>query len=144
MRVRSLVWEDSPGEGNGNPLQYSCCRISWTEKPGRLQSMGRTELDMTDLLTLDFDFRVTQWLLKGFFTTDLQLLYLHGFLQPLSFILDLRLLIFNKILDVRVIYIRHHTEIHYTNIHTYTQTPVFILEQFKCLIHFLQKASYRL
>ena len=21
---RSLGWEDSPGEGNGNPLQYSC------------------------------------------------------------------------------------------------------------------------
>ena len=25
----------SPGEGNGNPLQYS-----WMEKPGGLQSMG--------------------------------------------------------------------------------------------------------
>ena len=23
-KVRSLGWEDSPGEGNGNPLQYSC------------------------------------------------------------------------------------------------------------------------
>ena len=23
-RVRSLGWEDSSGEGNGNPLQYSC------------------------------------------------------------------------------------------------------------------------
>ena len=22
--IRSLGWEDSPGEGNGNPLQYSC------------------------------------------------------------------------------------------------------------------------
>ena len=22
--VRSLGWEDSPGEGNGYPLQYSC------------------------------------------------------------------------------------------------------------------------
>ena len=22
--VRSLGWEDPPGEGNGNPLQYSC------------------------------------------------------------------------------------------------------------------------
>ena len=29
-----------PGEGNGNPLQYSCWKIPWTEKPGRLQSMG--------------------------------------------------------------------------------------------------------
>ena len=23
-QVRSLGWEDPPGEGNGNPLQYSC------------------------------------------------------------------------------------------------------------------------
>ena len=28
-----------PGEGNGNPLQYAR-EISWTEEPGRLQSMG--------------------------------------------------------------------------------------------------------
>ena len=28
-----------PGEGNGNPLQYSCLENS-TEKPGGLQSMG--------------------------------------------------------------------------------------------------------
>ena len=28
------------GEGDGNPLQYSCRRIPWTEEPGRLQSMG--------------------------------------------------------------------------------------------------------
>ena len=27
-------------EGNGNPLQYSCQEIPWTEEPGRLQSMG--------------------------------------------------------------------------------------------------------
>ena len=29
----------SPGEGNGNPLQYSCLETA-TEEPGRLQSMG--------------------------------------------------------------------------------------------------------
>ena len=29
----------SPGEGNGNPLQYSCQRVPWTEEPGGLQSM---------------------------------------------------------------------------------------------------------
>ena len=29
-----------PGEGNDNPLQYSCLEIPWTEEPGRLQSMG--------------------------------------------------------------------------------------------------------
>ena len=30
----------SPGEGNGNPLQYSCLENPMAEKPGRLQSMG--------------------------------------------------------------------------------------------------------
>ena len=29
-----------PREGNGNPLQYSCLEIPWTEEPGRLQFMG--------------------------------------------------------------------------------------------------------
>ena len=30
----------SPGEGNGNPLQYSCLENSMTEEPGRRQSVG--------------------------------------------------------------------------------------------------------
>ena len=33
-------WGKSPGEGNGNPLQYSCWRMLWTEEPGGLHSMG--------------------------------------------------------------------------------------------------------
>ena len=32
--------ERSPGEGNGNPLQYSCPENPMDEEPGRLQSMG--------------------------------------------------------------------------------------------------------
>ena len=41
--VRSLGQEDSPGEGNGNPLTISSIlawKIPWTEEPGRPQSMG--------------------------------------------------------------------------------------------------------
>jgi len=34
----------SPGEGNGYPLQWE---IPWTEEPGRLQSMGLQESNMT-------------------------------------------------------------------------------------------------
>ena len=30
----------TPGEGNGNPLQYSCLEIPWTEEPAGPQSMG--------------------------------------------------------------------------------------------------------
>ena len=29
----------SPGEGNGNPFQYSCLENPWTEEPGRLNYM---------------------------------------------------------------------------------------------------------
>ena len=30
----------SPGEGNGNPLQYSCLENPMDREPGRLQSIG--------------------------------------------------------------------------------------------------------
>ena len=45
--VQSLGWEDSPGEENGNPLQYSCLenpmgRVAW-----RATVHGVTESDMT-------------------------------------------------------------------------------------------------
>ena len=30
----------SPGGGNGNPLQYSCLIIPYTEEAGGLQTMG--------------------------------------------------------------------------------------------------------
>ena len=36
----------SPGEGNGNPLQYFCLENPM-DKPGRLQFMGSQELDTT-------------------------------------------------------------------------------------------------
>ena len=40
-------------KGNGTPLQYSSWRIPWTEKPGRLQSMGllRVEHDSATSLS---------------------------------------------------------------------------------------------
>ena len=36
-----------PGEGNGNPLQYSCLENSMTEEPGRLQFMGFKESQLS-------------------------------------------------------------------------------------------------
>ena len=34
----------SPGEGNGNPLQYSCLENPWTEEPGRATVQGVTKM----------------------------------------------------------------------------------------------------
>ena len=43
--------ERSPGEGNGNPVQYLAWEIPWTEEPGGLHSPWRCkELDMTEQL----------------------------------------------------------------------------------------------
>ena len=33
----------SPGGGNGNPLQYFCLEVPWTEEPAALQSIGRLQ-----------------------------------------------------------------------------------------------------
>ena len=46
--VQSLGWEDSPGEGNDNTLQYSCLENS--RDRGAL--VGNKELDTTERLTL--------------------------------------------------------------------------------------------
>ena len=39
-------WGRSPGEGNGNPLQYSCLGKPIHRGLGELQSKGSEELDM--------------------------------------------------------------------------------------------------
>ena len=42
----------SPGEGNGNPLQYSCLENSMNGEAQQATAHGITELDRTELLTL--------------------------------------------------------------------------------------------
>ena len=44
----------SPGEGNGNPLQYLAWKIPWTEKSGRLQSMGLQRVGHNWVTSLTF------------------------------------------------------------------------------------------
>ena len=43
--------ERSPGEGNGNPLQYSYLRMPWTEEPGGATAHGVAESNTTEQLT---------------------------------------------------------------------------------------------
>ena len=45
-QVQFLGWEDSTGEGNGNP--FLAWEIPWTEEPGGLQSKGLQESDTTE------------------------------------------------------------------------------------------------
>ena len=40
IRVRSLGWEDPPGEGMATHSSMLAWRIPWTEEPGGLQSTG--------------------------------------------------------------------------------------------------------
>ena len=51
--VRSQGWEDSPGKGNGNPLQYSCLENSTDRGAWQAYSpWDCKESDMTEWLTL--------------------------------------------------------------------------------------------
>ena len=47
-RVRSLSWEDSPGEGNGNTLQYSCLENPMDRGTWWATIHGVTEADSTE------------------------------------------------------------------------------------------------
>ena len=49
----------SAGEGNGNPLQYSCWRIPWTEKTAGPQSIGSKESGMTEKMFKKMTFLLT-------------------------------------------------------------------------------------
>jgi len=56
MWVQSLGWEDPLEKGMATHSSILAWRIPWTEEPGRLQSMGLEESDMTERLTLSLSF----------------------------------------------------------------------------------------
>ena len=47
-RVQSLGWEDPLEKEMATHSSILAWRIPWTEEPGRLQSTGRKESDMTE------------------------------------------------------------------------------------------------
>ena len=49
-QVHSLDWEDALEKEMASHSSILAWRIPWTEEPGRLQSMGCKELDMTEQL----------------------------------------------------------------------------------------------
>ena len=49
MRVQSLGQEDALEKDMAIQSSMLAWRIPWTEDPGRLQSMGGKELDMTEV-----------------------------------------------------------------------------------------------
>ena len=42
------------GEGNDDPLQYSCLEESMMEEPGRLKSMGSQRVGLNSVTSLSF------------------------------------------------------------------------------------------
>ena len=47
-QVRFLGWEDPLEKGIASHSSIRAWRIPWTEEPGRIQSMGLQELDVTE------------------------------------------------------------------------------------------------
>ena len=58
--VQSLGWEDSLEKEMATHSSTLAWRISWTEEPGRLQSMDSKESDMIVQLSLSF-ILVREW-----------------------------------------------------------------------------------
>ena len=50
-QVRSLGWKDPQEKGMGTHSSILAWKISWTEEPGGLQSMGSQESETTEWLT---------------------------------------------------------------------------------------------
>ena len=46
--VQSLCWEDPLEKGTATHSCILAWRISWTEEPGRLSSMGSQRVDLTE------------------------------------------------------------------------------------------------
>ena len=65
----------SPGEGNDNPLQYSCLENSHGQRSlvGYSQ-LGRKESDMTEQLTLSLSFFISKLATNVGFNFDLSLI----------------------------------------------------------------------
>ena len=76
----------SPGGGHGNPLQYSCWKILWTEEPGKLQSMGlqrvRHDWALTRMCTLPT--KHFSQCLSGFFNLCLAIFFFGGGVEIIS------------------------------------------------------------
>ena len=53
-QVRSLGWEDPLEKEMATHSSTLAWKIPWKEEPGRLQSMGRKESDMTERLHFHF------------------------------------------------------------------------------------------
>ena len=63
----------SPGEGNSNPLQYSCLENPHGQRNlAGYSPWGRKELDMTELMTLSLPITIPD-LLKTHFSKTLEL-----------------------------------------------------------------------
>ena len=48
MWVQSLSWENTLGKEMATHFSILAWEIPWTEEPGRLQSIGSLESDMTE------------------------------------------------------------------------------------------------
>ena len=73
-------------DGNGNPLQYYCLEIRWTEDPDRLQSVGLQESYMTQQLRYYYIFLTLTLLGINFLQSSSLILFIVVVVQSRSFV----------------------------------------------------------
>ena len=60
-QIRSLGWEDPLEKEMATHSSILAWRIPWTEEPGRLQSVGCKESDMTEQLTHTYVVKISSF-----------------------------------------------------------------------------------
>ena len=61
-----MSWEDALEKGMATHSCILAWRISWTEEPGGLQSMGHKESDMTEYMHTQGKMRSCRWILNQY------------------------------------------------------------------------------
>ena len=69
------------GVGNGKPLQYSCWKIPWTEKPGMLHTVYGVTMSQTRLITHTYPYVLNPRVHCYFYLNVISLFYIVNYLQ---------------------------------------------------------------
>ena len=86
--MQETRWEDSPGEGNGNPLQYSCLENSMDRGAWRATVCAWGWRDRDDWATNTFFSEVDHWVYVQILIKRESKTFFHTFIDSSMFVLE--------------------------------------------------------